>query len=405
MQTGYAGKTIDGADQPAAPQQPFYPQMSPQGAAPAYAPQNQPVYTGQPPQYVSAPPQQPAYVGLQPPPQGGAFGAPLALQAVGAAPVPPTPDRAALGQRLMTRRVNSNVCKYFGDAFNFVLRNFCTYLGVALVFIAFLVIQQVVLIFSGLEQERRQGEEIDWGKAIAARSVEAAFMLVLLEPIIYSGNYAVFQAMRRGNGLVSFGDFFFAFSPREFFRLLLLNLVLWAGVVIGFVLLWAPGILWLIFTVFARHFYVEHRFFGVCDAIGASFRMVSRYYCSVLGFLLLSFLILILGVLALVVGLFVVWPTVIVALCLMYAHYVGVNGCPLAPTIEEDEYAAAVARAQPVGIAMVAVPGPAQAYGAPGSYQPLPQPGQPQPVYDGQPNYAAYSAAQGTFAEPSKQKL
>jgi len=90
-------------------------------------------------------------------------------------------------------------------------------------------------------------------------------------------------------------------------------------------------------------------FVGVSQSLYYSFKVFHRYFCSMLGFLLLLGVLQFLGVLALIVGLFVSMTVAFVATCYCYHHLIGVNGVAvLVPTSHLEGLPAPVPTAAPV---------------------------------------------------------
>jgi len=138
---------------------------------------------------------------------------------------------------------------------------------------------------------------------------------------------AVFNAMRT-NGPIRYKDFFSCFCCRYYCRLIPLSVTL--KVVTGILsILIVPAIWFSFVTIFAIPLHREHRFLGTCKSIRASMKIVHRYFCRMLGFLILNGLLQVLGFFLFGVGLLCTIPLSFVALCYCYNDLIGVNGMPM----------------------------------------------------------------------------
>jgi hypothetical protein len=138
---------------------------------------------------------------------------------------------------------------------------------------------------------------------------------------------AVFNAMRT-NGPVRFKDFFSCFCCRYYCRLIPLSVTL--KLVTGILSIVIVPAIWFAFaTIFALPLHREHRFLGTCKSISVSMKIVHRYFCKMLGFLILNGLLQVLGFFLFGVGLLVTIPLSFVALCYCYNDLIGVNGMPM----------------------------------------------------------------------------
>jgi hypothetical protein len=138
---------------------------------------------------------------------------------------------------------------------------------------------------------------------------------------------AVFNAMRT-NGPIRYKDFFSCFCCRYYCRLIPLSVTL--KVVTGLLSILIVPAIWFGFaTIFAVPLHREHRFLGTCKSIRASIKVVHRYFCKILGFLILNGLLQLLGFFLFGIGLLVTIPLSFVALCYCYNDLIGVNGMPM----------------------------------------------------------------------------
>lgn len=154
-------------------------------------------------------------------------------------------------------------------------------------------------------------------------------VLLVVSPM-YAGLFnAFFCAMRRADGGMRVADVFEPFRSAYVLRLVLMLVVRNLFVALGFAMLLLPGLfLHLLFSL-AVPLHVDNRHLGALSALRASATVVGRYFCTVAGFYVLSCGVLLLGALALVVGLAAAVPAMMAAEAFMVLHLVGVSGCPL----------------------------------------------------------------------------
>jgi len=100
--------------------------------------------------------------------------------------------------------------------------------------------------------------------------------------------------------------------PQPFWKFLGTSVLVYLAIGIGFVLLFVPGIIALLFFMFAT-FIVIDRGLGPIEAMKESMRIGRGYRWPLLGFIALCMLIIVAGVMALFVGLLVAMPVVTLA--------------------------------------------------------------------------------------------
>jgi len=152
-------------------------------------------------------------------------------------------------------------------------------------------------------------------------------------PAVASMFVAVFNAMRT-NGPIRYKDFFSCFCCRYYCRLIPFSIALKALTGILSILI-VPGIWFAFATIFALPLHREHRFLGTCKSMRVSMKIVHRYFCKMLGFIILNGLLQVLGFFLFGIGLLFTIPISFVALCYCYHDLIGVNGMPilLAPEV------------------------------------------------------------------------
>lgn len=122
---------------------------------------------------------------------------------------------------------------------------------------------------------------------------------------------------------VTYGDLF---SRRDlFWRYVGVTIVYTVIVMIGFVLLIVPGVIFLVKYQFALYAVVD-RGAGVTDAFTASGRLTNGVKWKVFLFDIVLFAVLLVGVAALGIGLLVAWPVVLMAAAYMYRHRAAATG-------------------------------------------------------------------------------
>jgi len=169
-------------------------------------------------------------------------------------------------------------------------------------------------------------------QTIQSKAVLQMALLCLLSILIgmpaWAGMFAaVFNAMRT-NGPLRFKDFFSCFSCRYFCRLIPLSVTLKVvTAILGIVIV--PALWFAFVTIFAVPLHREHKFLGCCGSIRASTKIVHRYFCKMLGFLILNALLQVLGFFLCGIGLLFTIPISFVALCYCYNDLIGVNAMPV----------------------------------------------------------------------------
>jgi uncharacterized membrane protein len=153
------------------------------------------------------------------------------------------------------------------------------------------------------------------------------FSVLVGIPLASSSFKAVFLAMRT-NTHVSFAQFFSSFSRPYYVRLLKLGFVLTVLHSILAILIF-PGIYFSLVTIFVLPLHLEHTHLNIKKSIKFSLKIVHRYFCHFLGFVLLLLLLQVLGFFALLVGLFITLPLAHTSTCYAYHHLIGVNEVPL----------------------------------------------------------------------------
>jgi len=112
-----------------------------------------------------------------------------------------------------------------------------------------------------------------------------------------------------------------------FFPLLALLLLQILVILIGLICLIIPGLFLMIAVTFAPLIYLEYHTLGITpwQSIKLSIHVVNKKFCSILAFIILLYLIDLIGVLCLIVGVFVAVPVIMNATVYAFRDTVGFN--------------------------------------------------------------------------------
>jgi uncharacterized protein DUF4339 len=138
---------------------------------------------------------------------------------------------------------------------------------------------------------------------------------IILNKVLAGGLFYYFLLKIRGQPAV-IGDAFAGFT-RAFLNLLLVGLLVAIFVAVGFVCLIIPGIYLLVAYSLSTQLAVDRRL-GFWEAMETSRQVVTQHWWRMFGLLLLGIPIMILGMLALGVGVFVAIPICIGAVAYAY---------------------------------------------------------------------------------------
>lgn len=137
--------------------------------------------------------------------------------------------------------------------------------------------------------------------------------------------YIVSAAIIRGMLDVTEGrtfDLGAAIGNLNFGNVIIASLVLSVLEVIGFILFVIPGILFAFFTIFAMYFVVDKDQSPI-DAIKSSYELIRAHIGDTLLLILLSIAVIVVGFIALCVGIFVALPIVLLAWAYAYKKFLG----------------------------------------------------------------------------------
>jgi len=273
----------------------------------------------------------------------------------------PTP--AELEQRINNRRVEFNCNRYFSESWGFVKPNIWVWAAISFVWILLtigfhLMIRAIVVkIFYCPQAETMWSDDRDCSDKISnQRQFLSLFFTLIFTSLIgiplgTSAFVAVFNSMRE-NRLLKFTDFFSAFNRPYYYRLVGIGALLFIIDLILSILI-IPAIWFEIATLFVLPLHVENQFLDVKLAMKYSIKVIHKNFCSTLGFVVLMILLQIVGLLALIVGIFVTIPIAFCALCYCYHDLIGVNGVlvlvprPVQPGNEPQAQAIPVAQSDP----------------------------------------------------------
>jgi hypothetical protein len=250
---------------------------------------------------------------------------------------PPNPTLEEFKATIMNRRVEFNISKYVNEGWLFTKFNICSFFAVGLVLIAVIIGLDVAEFFaigkSNWHHSRNGNDDFDevyveWTpRTIGVTVAFAVLRSMFLVPVVAGLYLAVFNAMR-ANAKVQFADFFGCFKCTHWLRLM--------GLWLTLTLMWAPTVVFWPWAICALYFQltsffavpilVEQKDVSIFNAISFSFKIFHRYFCSMLGFLVLLGLMQLIGLLCFGIGLVVSVPVAFVATCYCYHHLIGVNG-------------------------------------------------------------------------------
>ena len=258
---------------------------------------------GQPP---AAPPPGPPGGGMPPPPGGGGGG--------GYNPPPAQPYQGGGGgQRLDV-----------GTAISYGWNKFSENVGpfIMLVIGVFVAIFVVSLIAQLALIPAINGDNSSFVLAMIGFSV-AMFLQVAVAVIVQAGIYRAGLGVTQGR-TPSFSMFTESTNIGPY---ILTAIVVALGAMVGYLLCFIPGIIWLFFTTFAPLRALD-KGEGPGDAIKGSIDMVRNNLGQVFVILLVSYLVYIAGALLCGIGLLVSIPVALIAVCWTYRV---INGEPVAP--------------------------------------------------------------------------
>jgi GYF domain 2 len=244
------------------------------------------------------------------------FAAVLGAQAP-ATIAPPLPDSADSLERDYELDIGGCISR----GWQLVKNNFWPVVGVnALVTILLVVINQ----FFGLFTHPAMNSMIV-GHQISAGAIATIFLISFISAPIYTvftaGLFKYYLNLIRGEE-AGIGDAFSGFGP-SFGQLVLLGLVQFILVMIGYLLCVIPGIYLGIAWYFAMPLVIDKRL-GFWEALESSRKMVSKHWFIVFAFFLVCGLVVAAGIIGCFIGILVTMPISFAAL--MYAYETIFNG-------------------------------------------------------------------------------
>ena len=244
---------------------------------------------------------------LPPPPPG---------PAAAASPSPPPPDPKAWAEQVLARDYVLNIGHCLSRGWDLVWSDFWPIVAVnALVFILMCIAAE-------------SGPMVHFGNMLGEDDSTSVLWLVLCGPLIGSVNFYFLRKIRREP--VSIEMAFSAMTSR-FLQLFLGGLVIEVLTSIGFLCLVLPGIYLMVAWLFPLVLIIDKRL-DFWPAMELSRRVVSKHWWHFFGFLIVFMLVNLLGVLALIVGVFVTLPITVAAT--LYA-YEDIFGPPVATPAPE----------------------------------------------------------------------
>jgi len=214
-------------------------------------------------------------------------------------PQPPSQSTAtaeAIAAEILARDYHVNIGRCFGRAWEMVKTNFWLTVGATF----------VVLVID---------------LAVGSIPILGVLATLAFAYVLWGGLDWLFLKLVRGQ-CAEFGDVFAGFSL-AFVPLLLFSLVAQLLTAIGFVLLILPGIYLMVSWLLFGPLLILDKRLEFWPAMELSRKVVSKHWWQVFGLLLVSLLVMLAGVLACGVGLFVAMPIVMAATVCAYEDIFG----------------------------------------------------------------------------------
>jgi hypothetical protein len=252
--------------------------------------------------------------------------------------VPPIPSEAELEERIRTRNVEFSSCRFIKEGWAFLKPNLCVFFLVLLTWIIIGIVYHLITFpiitaafprycsTSNDDHNSYCHEPHSWTlkRNIFASFFWIVFSVLLGIPLASSSFFAVFEAMRKNTHL-SFNHFFNSFHRPYYKNLIVLGFVLTIlQTILGLLIL--PAIWFSIATMFVLPLHKEHPHLSIRKSMTLSIKIVHRYFCHMLGFVLLLILLQVIGIFTFFIGLIITIPLAHTATCYAYHHLIGVNG-------------------------------------------------------------------------------
>jgi serine/threonine protein kinase len=238
------------------------------------------------------------------------------------APPPRTPsvDVKAMAEQILAKDYSLNIRSCLRRAWNLVKGEFWPFVGITALLLALLGFASSF-----------GGASISHGEGNHSMEVSSTLAMLVWGPLI-GGLFLYFlKKIRREPATVETA--FSGFSSQRFLHLFLAGFVTSLLTWLGFVCLILPGIYLMIAWMFTLPLVMDKRL-DFWSAMELSRKVVTKHWFKFLGLGIVMWLLLLAGVLALVVGVFVMSPLVLAAL--MYAYediFGGVTPAPTAPPL------------------------------------------------------------------------
>lgn len=206
---------------------------------------------------------------------------------------------------LIQRGYTVKIGEYISQGWELFKKNIGGYIGFTIVLVV------LSLIFAQINR--------------SASPLGSVISLVVTGPLTAGWYIVAFKQLR--SRPPEFGDFFKGFN--NFLPFFLVYLITGILISLGLVLLILPGIYLAVAYIFAMPFAVAQRM-DFWSAMEASRKLITKNWFSFFGFVLVLFLINVVGALLLGVGLLVTIPLSVCATAAAYADIVGLSELPLA---------------------------------------------------------------------------
>jgi len=250
--------------------------------------------------------------------------------------IPPVPhDHHSLAAMIRARAgtVPFNTQAYFRAAMAFVRHNLCWFVMTQLMWIGILVLSSIALkgLFVAMRLEywngAVRGTKTRW--IIASLIHQWIFEVLVVAPMIAGYFMTIFNALRT-NTFPNTKPLFSAYRCPLWCRITGLATISFILSRLGLVLFIAPGVWFMIASMYSYPLLLEFNYLRPWKAIKLSIRAVHSQCCAVLGLLVCIVLVQLLGALCLGVGLLFTTPVCFLAFCYAYHAQIGINGMPVA---------------------------------------------------------------------------
>jgi hypothetical protein len=145
--------------------------------------------------------------------------------------------------------------------------------------------------------------------------------MIVVPLMTYSFIAAMNDTLRPSRVVINFKNFSHLFINLKYsLHMLLLSILTSLIVAAGFIALVVPGFYFMIVLSFAVPVYLEYRTLGLTltEALFVSGKVLHKRFCGIFGYLIICFLLILAGALALGVGLLITYPLVYISMSIAF---------------------------------------------------------------------------------------